>query len=184
MTPLTALWLPIVVSAVLVFIASSILHMATKWHAKDYRAVPNDKAFAEAIGPLGIPPGDYMSPRAQSSAEMKSPEFTERMNTGPVVMFTVLPPGIAMGRALALWFVHLIIVSIFSAYIASRALPPGANYLEVFRFAGATAFIAHAAAVWPMWIWYRRDLGTTIRSTIDGLIYGLLTAGVFGWLWP
>lgn len=185
MTPITALWLPILGSAVLVFIASSILHMATKWHAADYRVVPNENAFRDAVRPLNIPPGDYMTPRPQSNAEMKSPEFTEKMKTGPVMMFTVFPPGSSfMGRALGLWFVHLIVIATFSAYIAGRALPPGANYLDVFRFIGATAFIAHSVALWPMWIWYHRNLGTTIRSTIDGLIYACLTAGIFGWLWP
>jgi hypothetical protein len=73
---------------------------------------------------------------------------------------------------------------VFAAYLASRALPPGAPYLEVFRFAGCTAFVGYTLALWQMTIWYRRALGTTIRSTIDGLIYALLTAGVFGWLWP
>ena len=83
-----------------------------------------------------------------------------------------------------MWFVYLLVVSYFAAYIASRALAPGAYYLEVFRFAGATAFIGYAVALWQMSIWYHRSWGTTIRNTIDGLIYGLLTAGVFGWLWP
>jgi hypothetical protein len=170
---------------VLVFLASSIIHMATKWHAGDFRPVPNDDAFRDLVRPLAIPPGDYMTPRAQSMEEMKSPEFEEKVKAGPVMLFTIMPPGSTfMGKTLALWFVHLIVVSIFSAYIASRALPTGANYLDVFRFAGATAFIAYAVALWPMWIWYKRDLGTTIRSTIDGLIYSLLTAGMFGWLWP
>ena len=185
MTPLTALWLPILASAVLCFFVSSILHMVTKWHAADYRQVPNETAFRDAVRPLAIPPGDYMVPRASSTEEMRSAEFKEKFKSGPVIMFTVMPPdSMAMGRSLGLWFVHLVVVSIFAAYISSRALPAGTDYLEVFRFAGATAFIAHAAALWPLWIWYRRDLGTTIRSTIDGLLYALLTAGVFGWLWP
>jgi hypothetical protein len=107
------------------------------------------------------------------------------MRNGPVMMMTVMRNGeISIGRSLGLWFVYLIVVSFFAAYIASRALAPGANYLEVFRFAGATAFIAYSVALWQMWIWYHRNLGTTIRGTIDGLIYALLTAGTFGWLWP
>jgi hypothetical protein len=35
-----------------------------------------------------------------------------------------------------------------------------------------------------MSIWYSRAWINTIKSTIDGLIYALLTAGTFGWLWP
>jgi hypothetical protein len=54
----------------------------------------------------------------------------------------------------------------------------------VFRFAGTTAFIGYSVALWQMSIWYRRAWSTTIKATVDGLIYALLTAGVFGWLWP
>ena len=185
MTPITALWLPILVSAIFVFLASSIIHMLLNWHKADYRPVPNDTAFGDAIRPMAIPPGDYMIPCAGSSSEMKSPEFAEKMRTGPVMVFTVMPNGeMSMGRSLGRWFVYLLVVSTFSAYIAGRALPPGANYLEVFRFTGATAFIAYGVALWQMWIWYHRNLGTTLRNTIDSLIYAMLTAGTFGWLWP
>ncbi len=186
-TPLTALWLPILVSAIFVFAASSIIHMFTKWHDGDYRQVPNETAFRDAVRPLALPPGDYMVPRATSSAEMRSPEFNEKLSTGPVMITTVMPNGpMSMGRSLGLWFVYLIVVGIFAAYIAGRALAPGTgtHYLEVFRFVGATAFIAYAVGIWQMWIWYHRNLGSTIRSTIDSLIYALLTAGTFGWLWP
>lgn len=185
MTPLTALWLPIILSAILVFIASSIIHMFLKYHESDYVAVPDEPKFRAAVGPLAIPPGDYMVPRAATSADMRSPEFAEKMKQGPVVAFTVIPAGpIAMGKTFVQWFLFLLAVSYVAAYVAGRALPPGAEYLEVFRFTGTTAFIAYAAGVWPGSIWYRRKWSTTIKSTIDGLIYGMLTAGVFGWLWP
>ncbi len=185
MTPLTALWLPIVLSAVIVFVASSIIHMFLGWHANDYTALPDEKGFAEAVRPLAIPPGDYMVPRPSSMAEMKSPELVERRKKGPVMVLTVLPTGeTGMGANLAQWFVFSLVVGVFAAYVTGRALAPGAHYLQVFRFAGATTFIAHACGLWPMSIWYRRRWSTTIKSTIDSLIYAGLTAGTFGWLWP
>lgn len=185
MTALTALWLPILLSAVFVFIASSIIHMLPLWHKSDYPAVPNQDQAADAIRPLSIPPGEYMLPRAKNMAEMKTPEFMERFKRGPVMILTVLPNQMAsMGKPLVLWFLYSVVVSYFAAYIAGRALAPGAHYLEVFRFAGATAFIAYAAALWQMSIWFHRPWSMTIKSTFDGLIYALLTAGVFGWLWP
>ena len=185
MTDLLALWLPILLSAVFVFIASSIIHMATPWHAGDYRKVPNEEQVMDLLRPLGIPPGDYMVPRASSMEEMRSREFQEKFERGPVMMTTVMPPGsMSMGRNLMLWFLYLVVVSLFAAYITRSALAPGADYLQVFRFAGATAFIGYSLALWQMSIWYRRAWGSTIRATIDGLIYALVTAGVFGWLWP
>jgi hypothetical protein len=185
MTALTALWLPIVISAVFVFIASSIIHMLPLWHKNDYPAVPNQDQVMATLRPLAIPPGDDLIPRAASREEMMSPAFKEKLKEGPVMMLTVWPPNdTGMGKSLALWFVYALVVSYFSAYVASRALAPGAPYLEVFRFAGATAFIAYALALWQMSIWYKRAWSMTIKSTFDGLIYACLTAGTFGWLWP
>ena len=33
-------------------------------------------------------------------------------------------------------------------------------------------------------IWRGETWGVTFKHILDGLIYGLLTAGTFGWLWP
>src|SRR5258706_9237494 len=126
-----------------------------------------------------------MIPRCANHKEMRTPEFQEKIKQGPVMIVTVLPNKmIGMGRNLGLWFVYLIVVSVFAAYVAGRGLAHGTDYLTVFRFAGATAFIGYSAALWPMSIWYQRAWSSTIKATIDGLIYGLLTAGTFGWLWP
>ena len=185
MVTLASLWLPILLSAVIVFIASSIIHMVLPWHKNDYARLPDEEKARAALRPLAIPPGDYMVPCPQGRAEMQSPEFKARVNEGPNLVVTVLPNGPwSMGRNLGLWFVYLVVVALYSAYVAGRALPPGTNYLIVFRFVGATAFAAFALALWQMSIWYRRSWGTTIRSTIDGLIYATLVAGTFGWLWP
>jgi len=185
MVPFAALWLPIVLSAVLVFVASSLIHMASPWHKNDYPRVPNEEGLRAALAPLAIPPGDYMVPRASGREEMRDPEFLAKVNQGPNLLLTVLPNGPwSMGRNLGLWFVYLIVVSLFAAYVAGRALPPGAEYMQVFRFAGATAFLGYVPALWQMSIWYRRAWSTTAKATVDGLIYALLSAGVFGWLWP
>jgi len=185
MTGLSALWLPILVSAVFVFVASSVIHMALPWHKNDYRHMPNEDKAMDALRPLAIPPGDYMVPRPSTRQDLQSPAFAEKLKKGPVMVVTVLPNGpMSMGTNLALWFAYGVVISAFAAYIAGRALPPGAHYLQVFRFAGATAFIGYSAALWQMSIWYKRAWMTTIKATIDGLIYALLIAGTFGWLWP
>jgi hypothetical protein len=184
MTGLSALWLPILVSAVFVFLASSIIHMASPWHKSDYPKLPNEQQVMDALRPLAIPPGDYFVPRPSSRDEMRSPAFADKMKQGPVMVFTVMPGQMEMGRNLALWFVYCVAVGAFAGYIAGRALPPGTPYLQVFRFAGATAFIAYSVALWQMSIWYRRAWTTTVKATVDGLIYAMLTAGTFGWLWP
>ncbi|MBV8209292.1 MAG: hypothetical protein JO133_04430 [Burkholderiaceae bacterium] len=185
MTSLASLWLPILISAVLVFIASSVIHMALPWHRDDYRSLPQEEQAMEALRPFAIPPGDYMVPRAGDMAKMKTPEFQDKLKKGPVMVLTVMPSGtFSMGRPLLLWFIYSLVVGWFAAYVAGSTLAPATPYLKVFQVTGTVAFASYALALWPMSIWYRRSLGTTVRSTIDGLIYGALSAGVFGWLWP
>lgn len=182
---LMSLWIPILVSAVVVFIASSVIHMVLGYHRTDFRRVPDEDAARAALRPLNIPPGDYFMPHSSGGADMKSPAFLEKVNSGPNVVFTVLPPGmINMGKLLGQWFAYCVVVALFAGYVASRTLAPGAPYLTVFRVTGTVAFAGHALALWQAAIWYRKSTTTTTKATFDGLIYALLTGGVFGWLWP
>jgi hypothetical protein len=185
MVGILELWLPILLSAVIVFVVSSIIHMASPWHKNDYPKLPNEDQLRSALRPLNIPPGDYMIPRPTGREEMRSPEFAEKVRQGPNMIVTFLPNGpFSMKSNLIQWFFYALVVSVFAAYVAGRALPAGSPYLSVFRFVGVTAFIAYSVALWQMSIWYRRSWSTTAKATADGLIYALLTAGTFGWLWP
>lgn len=185
MVPVMSLWIPILVGAVLVFIASSVIHMVLKYHNNDFRKLPDEDAVANALRPLNIPPGEYVLPHAGGAEAMKSPEYQEKLNKGPVAMMNVMPNGQwSMGSSLVQWFLYSIVVGIFAAYVAGRALGPGAPYLEVFRFSGTAAFLGYTLALAQTSIWYRRAWSTTLKSMFDGLIYALLTAGAFGWLWP
>ena len=185
MVSIPSLWLPILLSAVLVFVVSSIIHMALPYHRNDYRKVPSEDEVMESLRKFNIPPGDYMMPRPSGAAGMREPAFLEKMSKGPVVIMTVVksgPPN--MTANLVQWFIYSLVVGVLAAYVAGRTVGSGATYLAVFRIAGCTAFIAYAVALWQNSIWYKRSWGTTIRNTFDGLVYGLVTAGAFGWLWP
>jgi hypothetical protein len=185
MVPLTSLWMPILLSAVVVFIASSIVHMALTYHKTDFRKVPSEDQVMDALRKFNVPPGDYLMPCPADMKDMKSPAFLEKRNKGPVVLMTVIQSGpVTMGPQLVQWFVYSAVVSLFAAYLTSRAVLPGAPYLEVSRFASTVAFVGYALGQWPATIWYKRSLSTTLKGTFDGLLYGFLTGGVFGWLWP
>jgi hypothetical protein len=185
MTPLSALLIPIVASAAIVFLASSVIHMVLPWHKGDFPKLENEDRIMDAMRPLNLAPGDYMIPRPASMEDMKSAAFQEKAKKGPVLVMTVFPNGMQdMTRNLGMWFVYCIVVSIFTAYITGTARPPQTPYLKIFQIAGATAFTGYAVALWQLTIWYRRSARITLTSTFDGLIYALLTAGTFGWLWP
>jgi hypothetical protein len=180
-----SLWLPILVAAVAVFLVSSVIHMLLKYHANDFKKVPGQDAVQEALRKFNIPPGEYMLPRCDHMKEMKEPAFIDKLNKGPVMLMTVLPNGqFNMGKSLGLWFVYCLVVGVFAAYVTGAALPAGTEYLAVFRFAGTVAFIGYALALWQDSIWHARPLGTVVKQTFDGLVYGLVTGGVFGAMWP
>jgi hypothetical protein len=180
-----SLLVPILLSAVFVFIVSSFIHMVLRYHWSDFKKVPSEDDVMDTLRKFDIPPGDYVIPFAGSSEVMRSPEFKDKSIKGPVAFVTVMKSGPpAMGGSLIQWFIYCVVVGIFAAYIAGRALGPDAHYLAVFRFAGATAFLGYALALMNNSIWYKRSWSATLKSVFDGLVYALVTAGTFGWLWP
>ncbi len=185
MVPLPDLWLPIVVAAVLVFVVSSILHMVLTYHRRDYKQLPHEAETLAALRRESLAPGLYHFPYAASAKEAKAPAMEEKRRQGPVGMLSIMPSGsTSMGKYLATWFGYLLLVSVFVAYLTGRTLPPGTDYLAVFRVAGTAAFMAYGVGQLIDSIWKAIPWSNTLRNVIDGLLYSLVTAGVFGWLWP
>jgi hypothetical protein len=185
MINLASLWLPIVLSAVIVFIASSVIHMTPLWHKNDYPKMPKEAEVLDTLRPFAIPSGDYFIPRAAGMQEMRTAEFKEKLNRGPVAVLTVFPNGpIDMTRNLIQWFLFLIVVGVFVALVTAHTVPFGTPYRHVFKVVGTIAFMGYALALCELSIWYRRAWSLTLKSALDGAIYAALTAGTFGWLWP
>jgi hypothetical protein len=184
MVSLPALWLPIVLSAIIVFIASSIMHTVLPYHKSDYQPIPDEAKVLAALRAAGLKRGYYHFPFC-SHKEMKSPAMMEKYKQGPVGMMTVFPSGPpAMPKFLGMWFAYCLIISFFVAYLAGHTVESGANYLVVFRVVGTAAFLAYGLGQLSNGIWKGQPWSVTIKEVVDGLVYGLLTAGTFGWLWP
>lgn len=185
MSLLGALWLPIVLSAILVFVVSSIIHMVLKYHNRDYRKLPNEDAVRAALRSGNPEPRQYIIPYCAEMKDMESPEMQQKFVEGPVGVLNLRRPGLpTMGPMLLQWFLFALAVSFFIAYLAAHTLAPGAPYLEVFRVVGAAGFLAYAAGQVPAAIWMGKPWSVAWKEVLDGLIYGLVTAGTFGWLWP
>ena len=180
-----ALWLPILLSAVAVFMLSSLVHMVLPWHKTDYPKLPDEAAVLDALRPLNVPPGEYMAPRPAGGRDMKSPEFLEKMSRGPVIILNVQRPGMmSMGRPLALWFVYLLVVATCAGFVAWGAFATHNDPPDIFHAVVVTSFLGYAAALWQGVIWYRRPWLSAFKSTIDGAIYALATAAIFVYFWP
>lgn len=185
MVSLAALWLPVVLSAVFVFVLSSIIHMVLGYHRSDYSRLPNEDAVRAAIRSGNPAPAQYIIPYCANPKEMESPEMKQKLAEGPLAVLNIRPAGaIGMGKSLVQWFLFALVVSFFVGYVATHALPAGAPYLKVFQVVGTVGFLAYAAGQLPAAIWMGKPWSIAIKETFDGLLYGLVTAGTFGWLWP
>src|SRR2546427_1578075 len=142
MIPLIALWLPILLSTVIVFFASAIMHMVLSYHKSDYRKLPDEDRVTDAMRSAGVTRGPaYFFPYFLFK-EMKSAPVIEKMKRGPVGLLTVLPSGPpAMGKNLVQWFLYCVVISMFAAYLSGRLLTPGTPFWQVFRVIGIVAFL-------------------------------------------
>ena len=185
MISLTTLWLPILVSAVIIFFASFIMHMLLTYHRSDYRKLPDEDRVTDALRTAGVKPGPaYFFPYC-SFEEMKTPPVIEKMTRGPVGLLTVLPSGPpAMGKNMVQWFLYCVVISVFAAYVSHRTLAAGTAFTQVFRVVGIVALLGYGAAHAQESIWGGRSWVVTFKHLFDSIVYAALTATVFGWLWP
>jgi hypothetical protein len=187
MVSLTSLWLPILASAVGVFVASFITHMVLPYHRSDVLKLSGGKEdeVLDVLRRINVTPGDYAAPHAGSAAGMKDPAFIAKATKGPQVLMTIAPGAPpSMGPYLTQWFVYCLVSGIFVAYVAEVVFGPDADFATVLRVVSTVAFIAYGMALPQFSIWYRRSWATTMKSLFDSLIYGLVTGAVFAWLWP
>ena len=185
MIPTLALWLPILLSTVAVFVVSSVIHMLLGYHNSDFGRVPAEDDVMDGLRGFELPPGDYMLPCAANNKEKNDPAFMEKMKTGPVVMMTVWETGsLNIGSNLLQWFLYCLLISFFTAYLTGLAVDAGAAFMVVLRFAGTAAFGAYSMAMIQDSIWYKRKWSTTLKNVFDGFVYAAVTAAVFALLWP
>ncbi len=185
MVTIGALWLPILLSAVAVWVASAIIWMVMPYHKSDFSKLPDEDAALRALTPQGLVPGQYSFPYSASAEDLKDPETVRKFEEGPVGFLTVVPSGTpTMGSKITLSFVFYLVISTIVAYLVSRTLDPAADYLAVFRVTGTVAWLAYGTATVPDAIWFGRPWSGIVKGLADALVFALLTAGFFGWLWP
>ena len=184
MVGLTALWLPVLLAAVFVFIASSIIHMLLPYHRSNYKKLPDEDNIRKMLRAANLAPGLYHTPYC-THKEMNTPEAKAKFAEGPVALMTVFPSGpVNMGKFLGQWFVFCLLVSFSSAYLAEHTIAFGASYRHVFAVVGTAAFMAYGVGIISNGIWKGQPWSVVAKEVFDGVIYSALTAGTFGWLWP
>jgi len=183
--PFLSLWIPVLVSSVVVFVISSILHMALKYHRADYKGLPNEDAVRDALGKGSLPPGLYQVPHCGDMKSMQTPENMAKFEKGPIAVIAVLPNGLpAMPKYLAQWFLFCMFVSFTAAYVARHTLNVGSDGMLVMRITGTVAFAAYGLTNVLDSIWKGQPWSNTGRAMIDGIVYAVATGATFRLLWP
>ena len=181
----TELWLPILLSAVGVFIASSILHMVIPMHRGDFRKMPGEERVMAEMRSAGLLPGSYMFPCAENMKDMCTSPMIEKCKLGPVGFLTVVPSGApGMGKNLVQWFLFCVVISGFVAHLAAQGLHRGDEFKPVFHLTGLAAVLGYSMGALPDSIWKGQKWSITGKFVIDGIVYGVVTGLIFAWLWP
>ncbi len=184
MEVLIPLWLPILVSAVIVWILSAIVWMALPHHKRDFIALPDEDGFMEHLRQSGIKPGNYVFPDFRDPKAMKSEKIQKALEGGPVGHLSVWRTPLTMGDKMIATFVVYLVVSTLIAYLTRVALPGAAPFAKVFQVAGTAGILAYSFSFIPNAVWFGSYKRTIVAHIVDGIFYGLITGVLFAWLWP
>ena len=179
------LWLPVLATAIAVFVASSLIHMVIQWHKSDYRKLLNEDAVRDAIRAGSPAPGQYFLPYCAEMKDMQNPAMQQKFAEGPIGFLTVKrngPP--AMGASLVNWFLYVLVISAISGAIAMRVFGAWGNASGAGHLVGLVSFLTYTGGSVQMGIWMGKPWGSVAKDALDGLIYGAIGMAVFTFLWP
>lgn len=182
MSMLLSLWLPILVTTIVLFFASFLAWVVLPHHKPDIKRWPDEERLLTFIRESGAAPGDYLFPYIEDK-DMKEDWAQARYNEGPWGMVKIWPGKASMGGNMLKTVLYFFVVSAAVAYAGTLALTPGAPFMDVFQLIAVTAILAHTSGGVLREIWFTRPLRGKLMDFIDGLVYGLITAGLFAWLW-
>jgi hypothetical protein len=159
--------------------------MVFKWHNADYRKLANEDDVRTAVRAGSPAPGQYVIPYCADMKLMQTPEFQQKFKDGPVAFLTLRASGQpSMGPMLGQWFALNVVVAVLAAYLASKSLSTTASFLQVCRVVSITTFLAYAGGSVSGAIWMGKPWASAAKEVLDAAIYALVSALVFGWLWP
>ena len=179
------LWQPILLATFLCFVMSVLVWMVGPHHKKELKGPPNEDGIRDLLRQGNVEAGGYMFPFCDRSDKTAFAEAMKKFAEGPAGVMYVFPKGpMNMGKMMAQQVVFFLLVNVMLAVLGSRVGLDDQSYLHVFKVIGFVAFMTYAVGVAPESIWFARPWRSYLLGAVDGLLYALVTAGAFGWLWP
>jgi hypothetical protein len=185
MSGIFQLWLPILATGVLIFVASSLIHMVFKWHNSDYRPLGNEDEVRAAIRHGAPAPGQYLLPYCADVKDMQGTEMRKKYVEGPIAFLTVRANGVpTMAPALTQWFIYTVAIAAITGGIALQTYGLKGDPRHAAHLVGVMSLLAYAAGSVQMGIWMGKPWRSVGKDVLDGVIYGVISAFTFMWLWP
>lgn len=184
---LLPLWLPILLSAGVIWVMSIIFGMALPHHKQDWIGLGDEDGFMEDLRRRGIKPGNYLFPDFRSSEQLRSEKVERALKEGPVGHLSVWKTPVTMGDKMVGTLVVHLVVCILIAYLTRIALPaasPPPPFAKVFQIAGTAGVLAYSFSFIPNALWFGAYKRTIVASIFDGVLYGVVIGAIFAWRWP
>jgi hypothetical protein len=185
MSTLAQLWMPILVTAILVFLASSLIHMVFKWHNSEYRKLANEDEVMAAVRAGAPTPGQYVMPHCADMKLMRDEAMQRKFRDGPVGLLTLRRNGAPhVGGSLLRWFVFVLAVAAIAGVVAAQAVGLPGNNRAGGHLVGMISLLTYAGGSVQNGIWMGRPWTAVAKDLLDSLIYATISALTFMWLWP
>lgn len=185
MNDLAQLWLPIIASSVLVFVASSLIHMVFKWHNSDYRKLANEDEVMAAIRAASPTPGQYVMPHCIEMKATGEESMQKKFRDGPVGFLTLRKSGPpSMGASLVQWFLLVLVIATIAACLAMQCYGLHGDAHRAGHLVGMVSLLAYACGGVQAGIWMGKPWGSVAKDLLGALIYATVSALTFMWLWP
>ena len=184
MSELAGLSIPILLSAIAVFVISLAGRLLIGHHKADWNELPEEGDTMEFLRKSGIKPGCYIFPLVHSKEHRTDELKEQRLEAGPWGTIHVWTSQGNLGSRLLQTFTFHLVASFFIAYLGTLAIEPGAGFLKAFQVTGTAGILAYAFGGVPNAIWFSRHVRPAVLDVVDGICFGLITGVVFGLLWP
>lgn len=179
------LWQPILLATLLCFMMSAIVWMFGPHHKKEFKGPPNTDGIMDLLRQGNVEAGAYMFPFGDRANKAEFEASMKKFAEGPAGLMYIFPKGkMNMGKMMGQQIVFFLLVNVMLAFIGHRIGLDQRSYLHVFKTVGAIAFMTYAVGSAPESIWFGRPWKSYLLTGFDGVLYALVTAGTFGWLWP
>lgn len=177
---LVGLWLPIVISTIVLFFASFIARTILPHHRAGWHKLDHEPAFMNQLQEMNIPPGSYVFPYAETRQQSSQETFLKTYAKGPrgTINIHTIPN---LGLNLFCTFIFFLITVTLIAYIAQQAFAGWSDeseitFLKVFQIVGTISVLTYSSSTILSSISSKRPF---LMEVIDGIAYGLIVGVIF-----